>query len=242
MTTPLAESSLKSYFPSHTRADSEASFESTNSGQTRYTVSSTTTKVHSSSASLAITKKPSFPSLRNPFKSSKVTTYDAPPMPALDLKNPFGNRSTSSLGHGHAGSPIISRGPFGGMGMSITSPSFARPPTPGAPSRSRTKNHTSAKSYHSQTGSIFHNSESGSDHGHPPHITGMGTPPPVPRVPNGINNGRSETPPYEDDKVQVDHKTPSDYALHAVFIRFVSTAESKIDSFLRQGLVSKSVS
>jgi hypothetical protein len=35
----------------------------------------------------------------------------------------------------------------------------------------------------------------------------------------------------------MDPKTPSDYALHAVFMRFASSAEIKIDTFLRQSLV-----
>jgi len=49
---------------------------------------------------------------------------------------------------------------------------------------------------------------------------------------------RSETPDYyfEDEKVILDPKTPSEYALHAVFIRFATTTESKIDAFLRQSL------
>lgn len=42
---------------------------------------------------------------------------------------------------------------------------------------------------------------------------------------------------FDDDKIVVDPKTPSDYALHAVFIRFASSAESKIDAFLKHPLV-----
>lgn len=34
----------------------------------------------------------------------------------------------------------------------------------------------------------------------------------------------------------MDPRTPSDYALHAIFIRFASSAEMKIDEFLRQPL------
>jgi len=50
---------------------------------------------------------------------------------------------------------------------------------------------------------------------------------------------RGETPPpadYDDDKVVMDPKTPSEYALHAVFIQFASQAEAKIDTYLRQPL------
>jgi len=63
----------------------------------------------------------------------------------------------------------------------------------------------------------------------------------VPRVPNafGGHGYQTETPPsmeYE-DKVVMDPRTPSDYALHAVFMRFATSAEMKIDTFLRQPLV-----
>jgi len=63
---------------------------------------------------------------------------------------------------------------------------------------------------HSQSGSIFHYSDDGHS-----------TPPPL---------------PIDEDKIIIDPKTPSDFALHAVFMRFASTAESKIDLFLRQPL------
>ena len=35
----------------------------------------------------------------------------------------------------------------------------------------------------------------------------------------------------------MDPKTPIDYALHAVFIQFATSAETKIDGFLREALV-----
>ncbi len=122
------------------------------------------------------------------------------------------------------------------------SPSFGRPATPGSGDKyvrgftAKSKSHSYAKSYHSQSGSIFHISDGGSDgHGLP------SSPPPVPRVPNGIGEMlRSETPPIpdlEEDKVVMDPKTPSDYALHAVFIRFATSAETRMDAFLREPLV-----
>jgi hypothetical protein len=49
----------------------------------------------------------------------------------------------------------------------------------------------------------------------------------------------SETPPpleIEDVKFVMDLRTPSDYALHAVFMRFATSAEMKIDTFLRRNL------
>lgn len=233
MTTPVAERSERSFFPSHSRVDSVASEDSAHSGTTRYT---SKPFAHSSQSSIATTstafsKKPSFASIRNAFKSAKFN--DPPPVPSIDqhpypvLKNPF-NRSNSSLNH-------IPRGPPGSM--NTTSPPFARPSTSGSNTRSiKYKFHSAAKSHHSQTGSIFHVSDGGSDHGH----QYSSSPPPVPRMPDAFGNfHRSETPPVsdEEEKIVMDLKTPSDYALHAVFIRFAASAEDKIDKFLRHALV-----
>jgi len=41
----------------------------------------------------------------------------------------------------------------------------------------------------------------------------------------------------EDEKVSSGPKMPSDYALHAVFIRFATLAEAKMNVFLRETLV-----
>jgi hypothetical protein len=41
----------------------------------------------------------------------------------------------------------------------------------------------------------------------------------------------------EVDKVEVEPRTPAEYALHAVFIRFATAAEHKIGTFLKQPLV-----
>lgn len=216
----------RAYFPSHSRADSAASIDSTGSGFTRIP-SRPTTFAHSSHSSITTTstspfsKKPSFASIRNAFKSGKI--MDAPPVPSLEhqpypiLKNPF-NRSTSSLNHSIAGTT-----------RSVTTSSgLPRPPTPPAKS-SKSRYHAHAKS---QTGSIYHASD-GSDPGH----LLPSSPPPVPRVPNGFGHfHQGDTPPnsdFEEDKVVIDPKTPSDFALHAVFIRFADLAEQKIETFLR---------
>jgi hypothetical protein len=239
ITTPIADRSERSYFPSHSRGDSVASEDSVSSATTRYT---SKPFAHSSQSSIATTstafsKKPSFASIRNAFKTGK--NNDPPPVPVLEhhpypvLKNPF-NRSTSSLNHV---SPVNVRNPMNAM--NTASPPYPRPPTPGSNARGtpKTKNHVYAKSQHSQTGSIFHASDGGSDYGNPY----LSSPPPVPRVPNAFGQfHRGDTPPasdFEDDRVIVDPKTPSDYALHAVFMRFASSAEGKIDTFLRQPLV-----
>lgn len=182
---------------------------------------------HSSqlSTSTTFSKKPSFASIRNAFKSGR--SNDTPPVPSVDhaypvLKNPF-NRSTSSLGRLQIGS---TNGP---------SPPFPYPSTPSLGTRpGKAKFHVTAKS---QSGSIFYASDIGSDHGH----QYPSSPPPVPRMPDGLGHfQRSDTPPISDDdeNITMNPKTPSDYALHAVFIRFAASAETVIDKFLRHGLVS----
>lgn len=189
---------------------------------------------HNTSAS-PFTKKTSFPSLRNPFKTGK-NTYDTPPVPHLDqaypvLKNPF-NRSASSLAQN---SPSYRR-----PSINNASP---RPTTPGSetknprrtPSRSKTSNY--GRNQHSRSGSLFHSLDNGSDSGFKHGPRPSFSPPPVPPVPNAFGHSfRSETPPsweYE-DKVSIEPQTPSDYALHAIFMRFAGAAEAKMERFLKQ--------
>ncbi|KAI0754921.1 cell morphogenesis N-terminal-domain-containing protein [Daedaleopsis nitida] len=214
-----------SYF--HSRGDS---ITSQDSGQS---IQLTTRKVkapftHSNQSSVAttssspFTKKSSFASLRNAFKSNKFS--DAPPLPPLDhqeypaLKNPF-NRSTSSLVQ-HPPAPQRAQT------MNASPPQF-RPSTPGGDGRSRTprlKEHQYGRSQHSHSGSIFHASDNGSDVGFSyPYSS---SPPPVPPMPNAVSSDIEE-------KITLDPRTPSDYALHAIFIRFAASAESHIDEFLR---------
>lgn len=118
------------------------------------------------------------------------------------------------------------------MTSTPTIASYARPPTPVGRSKFG-KGHAQSKSQHSQNGSIYHVSDADSD-------LYLPSPPPVPRVPNAYGMMyRDDTGPIQDveeDKVIMDPKTPSDFALHAVFIRFATSAEEKIDTFLRQPL------
>lgn len=244
-TAPSGDRADRSYF--HTRGDSITSDDSTHS-TSRYVYGSKPSIpfAHSSQSSIAVTspppftKKPSFASIRNAFKisakSSSTQTNEAPPVPQLDhqaypvLKNPF-NRSTSSLAH-----PMPGRRPS--TPAQTNSPQL-RPATPSSDQRTggrtltKTKHHTYGRSQQSFSGSIFHNSDNGSDMGN----NAPTTPPPVPRVPNGLfGQTRSETPTEMEEKVEIDPKTPSDYALHAVFTRFVAAAEARIESFLRYGM------
>ena len=191
---------------------------------------------HSAQSSVATTssspfsKKPSFPSLRNPFKSAK-SNDPAPPVPQVNhdaypmLKNPF-NRSTSSLAHHVHSRPSIH-----------TSPQHARPATPAssdARTRLKSKGHSSAKSQHSHSGSIFHSSDAGSDFGvGTPYVPSF-SPPPVPPVPSGFGTASHHEDVDFDDKIVVEARTPSDFALHAIFIRFATRAEILVNIFVTQ--------
>ncbi|KAI9459195.1 cell morphogenesis N-terminal-domain-containing protein [Lactarius psammicola] len=235
-TTIAPERGDRPYF--HSRGDSATSDDSFQSS--RPTRKASIPFVHSSHSSIATTgsspfsKKPSFASIRNAFKGG-VKTADPPPLPPLDYTSlPF-NRSTSSLGHAPQ---TLRRGPEN------PSPPHPRPPTPGSSESkhsnrtTRSKGHASGRSGHSHTGSFFHNSDVGSDHGH--GFSFPSSPPPVPPMPNGFFSGlpQSESPTFEpeEDKVEVDPRTPAEYALHAVFMRFATAAEHKMTSFLKQPL------
>lgn len=54
-------------------------------------------------------------------------------------------------------------------------------------------------------------------------------------MPSGVGAYAEEGSSYlaVEDKFVLDPRTPSDYALHAIFIRFAAIAESHIDEFLR---------
>jgi len=224
----------------HSRGDSATSDDSIQSSRPARKAS--VPFIHSSQSSIATTstspfsKKPSFASIRNAFKGG-AKANDPPPLPPLDYPSlPF-NRSTSSLGHA---TQTLRRGPEN------PSPPHPRPPTPGSSEgkissrTTRSKGHVSARSGHSHSSSVFHSSDPGSDHGH--GFNFPSSPPPLPPMPNVFTGfPRSESPTLaepEDDKVEVDPRTPAEYALHAVFIRFAATAERKIVSFLKQSLVS----
>ena len=237
--TPTAapERGDRQYF--HSRGDSATSDDSIQSS--RPARKAAVPFIHSSQSSIAtsntssFTKKPSFASLRNAFKCG-TKTNDPPPLPPLDY-----NRSNSSLGYA---SQTLRRGPEN------PSPPNPRPATPGSSEgklsnrTTRSKGHVSGRSGHSFSSSVFHSSDPGSDHGH--GFNAPSSPPPLPPMPNLFTGfPRSESPMLvepEEDKVEVDPRTPAEYALHAVFIRFATAAENKMGRFLKQPLVSLNLS
>lgn len=229
--TPIVERGERSFF--HTRGDSVTSEDS---GHSTHTTSRKFKApfAHSAQSSVATTssspfsKKSSFASLRNAFKKSADA---APPLPTINhdaypvLKNPF-NRSTSSLAHHAQGRPSIH-----------TSPQHVRPATPASgdtKARMKSKGHSSAKSQHSHSGSIFHSSDAGSDIGGGTPYMPSFSPPPVPRVPSGFGSMSHREEIDFDDKIVVEARTPSDFALHAIFIRFATRAEILVNIFITQ--------
>jgi hypothetical protein len=179
----------------------------------------------------APTKKSSFASLKNAFAKAGKANDSAPPLPPL--KNPF-NRSTTSLA---ALSTTSNRRPS----VTTTPVTSGRPGTPSSGDAARyartlagkPKSHQYARSFQSQTGSVW---SDGSEFG----MGRSSSPPPLPPMPNGLFGQRQDGSPlaaYHEEQVTSDPRTPSDYALHAVFMRFATAAESKIDTFLRKPLV-----
>lgn len=204
---------------------------------------------------------------RGGFGTRDVDTPPLPSLD-FQLKSPFGRSTSSlgspltsrnaqqqqmqgfGVAMGTPGSPGGSNSAniFGGAGIEREKGGFAgasgNPFSPGAGADKGggpfafgavgvRRKHSYAKSYHSQSGSVE-------------------VAPPVPKVPPGAgvnafaspfistppNGERTETPDLSEDAVDPNPKTPSDYALHAVFMRFASAAEAKVDRFLRIRLVS----
>ena len=160
-------------------------------------------------------------------------------MPPLDrqaypaLRNPF-SRSTSALAHSaqnsHSFAPAPSiRRPSVSAGPAASPPHAhpsIRPSTPGSSStdyrhvRAPSNRARTQRAQHSHSGALFHASDNGVEA------------PPIPRVPFG----RNDTPPLSDteEKIVMDPRTPSEFALHAVFISFAQAAEVKIVRFLKE--------
>ncbi|KAG9311701.1 hypothetical protein JVU11DRAFT_7939 [Chiua virens] len=257
ITPTTAIATERSFFGVHSRGDSLASDDSFFEQAPRRpfahasqsSVATTSTSISAGAGPPSFNKKPSFASIRNAFKSTLKSNADVPPLPTLDhqgypiLKNPF-NRSASSLAHSIAATSK--------QGNTASPPyQGPRPPTPGesrpARSASRPRGHSAARSHHSHSGSVFFGSENGSDHGHghpfghnPNHGFNFGhppiSPPPVPRVPESLVT-RGDSPAISEEGESEDHslsKSPAEYALHAVFIRFATLAEAKIDAFVRE--------
>ncbi|KAL5476804.1 TAO3 [Sanghuangporus weigelae] len=245
---PDRPSGERDYF--HSRQDSAASEDSSfslhaPSASFAARSNSSLQTTHSSQVSLPtstpFTKKTSFASLRNAFKSGGKSN-ETPPVPSLDrqvypaLRNPF-SRSASSVAHS------VST-------HSAKSPpsAYHRPPTPsssndhrhGRAMSARSKEQVYGKAQHSHTGSTFHASDAGSDYSFGFHHIAprQTTPPPVPRVPNEYSGSaqRSEFPVTNDTegRAVMDPRTPSEYALHAIFIQFAAMAEHKIERFLKE--------
>lgn len=239
ITTPVVDRGDRNYF--HSRGDSVASEDSAHSIQfaarkfkAPFVHSSHSSFATTATSSSPFSKKTSFASLRNAFKkSSDPVPPLPPPLPSLDhqaypvLKNPF-NRSTSSLAQHSHGRPSIH-----------ASPTQFRPSTPASGDsrirgQPRQRGHSSAKSQHSHTGSVFHASDGGSDLGHGSVFVPSLSPPPVPPFPSGFGGQGLSDDEQDEDNVIVEARTPADFALHAIFIRFAASAEGLIEDFVNQ--------
>jgi hypothetical protein len=221
----------------HSREDSIASIDSSFSSfkftapQQRNGSASTValTSVHTSNSSVTTnhislpSRKPSFASLRNAFKSlpGKAADADAPPVPTIDpqaypaLRNPF-QRSEAG-----AAKP--------GQHQNGRRPSLGKPENhvKGAPTPSRSVFGRRP----SQSGAAaFFQGNSSSD-------TSLALPgtPPVPRIPGSVLRHKMSSSLAASDGAH-DYNTPAVHALHVVFGRFVDAAERMLDVVLGQTL------
>lgn len=60
----------------------------------------------------------------------------------------------------------------------------------------------------------------------------------MPRVPSGYGAAAQREEIDFEDKIVVEARTPSDFALHAIFIRFAARAEILVNIFVTQPPVS----
>ncbi|GJJ10469.1 hypothetical protein Clacol_004695 [Clathrus columnatus] len=232
--TSLKSGSIKSYIPTTPALVAHSSS------------SSITTSSHS------VQSRKSFASIRNAFGGKREAP---PPLPSLDhqpyahaLKNPSFLKSNSSLSHVPA---LPGGGPGSGIGPSLrrpsvttsnSSPQAPRPPTPSSTIAPRNLPRRSVSiSRQNNSGSSLYQSDSGDM----PFRT---SPPPVPKMPEEYVNGNNvhsfsrehlRTPSLTDSEEQpvlTEPRTPAEYALHAVFTRFVGSADNKVASYLKTKL------
>ena len=272
--TTSAEKGERTYF--HARGDSITSEGSTHSagqslksgsiksGSVKSSIATTPSLVaHSSNSSIATTthsvqsRKSSFASIRNAFKGKSGDV--PPPLPSMEqqpyphsLKNPVFPRSNSSLAQATMSSGPSPRRPSvsatAGPSQAPRPSTPQRPSTPSGDTRGRPipkRSISLSRPGHSQSSSLFYQSDAGSDS----HFTADSSPPPVPKMPNGLMNGNSNVHPREHTRTPSlpdsdeptpaikEPRTPAEYALHAVFTRFVLSADHKVTLYLKSRLV-----
>ena len=223
----------RTYFHSHN--DSIASIDSSFSSfkfttpQQRNGSASTValTSVHTSNSSVTTnhfpipSRKSSFASLRNAFKSGKTTDVDAPPVPMIDpqsypaLRNPF---QRSEAGAAKPGLHHNGRRPsLGKLENNVKGAS--------------TTNRSVLGRQMSQSGAgAFFLGNNGSD----ASLALPGTPP-VPRIPGGVLRHKVSSSLAASDGTH-EYNTPAVHALHVVFGRFVDAAERMLDVVIGQTL------
>ena len=223
----------RTYF--HDRDDSRASIDSSISSfkfttpQQRNGSASTValTSIHTSNSSVTTnhfplpSRKSSFASLRNAFKSGKTTDVDAPPVPMIDpqaypaLRNPFQRSeagATKPGQHHHGRKASLGKMENHAKGAS-------------------TANRTVFGRQISQSGAgAFFMGNNGSD----ASLALPGTPP-VPRIPGSVLRHKISSSLAASDGAH-EYNTPAVHALHVVFGRFVDAAERMLDVVLGQTL------
>ncbi|KAF8324255.1 cell morphogenesis N-terminal-domain-containing protein [Cantharellus anzutake] len=205
------------------------------------------------SVTSAPSRKSSFASIKSALKGLKTTASDAPPVPSLDtsaypplLRNPFGRAGSSR----NASLPAPSN-------TSRRRPSAPSPSPSNAGASSRSVNIFAPQSIHSRAKSsmpvsasralqsqpIDHSPSSSVAHSHSEIDSGGHTASHLPIISQrpfnqGPPRAAAQHPSYPEPSPEVEPRTPAEYALHAVFVQFVTISEQKIQSLLQETLVS----
>lgn len=241
---------------SHARGDSFAS-ESSSFGHGKppssFNAPKSSSSGHATSLSNATTystpsRKSSFASIRNAFKTGKLLAQDAPPVPPLEsnpaIRNPF-NRTVSAR-------PFVTPGQASGA-MSRRRPSAPGPTASYQVSRSPQLSTSISPVTHARGTSNFsgpatvrkgsrgvvnHSPASSIAHSDQDHMNNLSSTL-IPRGPNAPSSFHRPAPSFvSETSPEVEPSTPAEYALNVVLTHFVTNAERRIERLLQDRLVS----
>lgn len=241
----------------HTRGDSFAS-ESSSFGHTKPNPSFSATKSSSSGhgATPSTTnsfstpsRKSSFASIKNAFKTGKLTAQDVPPVPSLDsnpvLRNPF-SRTSSARAFAQPTQPPpvpVARRRPSAPGPSFSyqstrSPHVSTSATPVSHARG-VSNMSGPASRKGSRGALNHSPANSFSHSDQDHALGPSySSTPIPRVPNASASFHRPAPSFiSETSPEVEPSTPAEYALNVVLTHFVTNVERRIESLLESRLV-----
>lgn len=246
----------------HARGDSFAS-ESSSFGHTKppssFNPPKSSSSGHAATPSNTTTystpsRKSSFASIKNAFKTGKLLAQEPPPVPPLEsnavLRNPF-NRAASARPYATPAQASQSS-----IAMARRRPSVPVTSTPYQTSRSPQLSTSVSPIAHARgtsnlsgpagaarkgsRGALNHSPASSVAHSDPDHpMNNALSSTPIPRIPNASSIFHRPAPSFvSDTSPEVEPSTPAEYALNVVLTHFVTNAERRIERLLQDRLVS----